>query len=112
MAALLLDYLNTPYVEKNLIALEEKEIEGTKYRINRWSTNAFIYKQITVFDPGLEQPLEFVEKVAKFSPTDFEGFFCSPRLENTAILRRLELECLSPGLLKTPDRISYKIIDL
>ena len=100
MAALLLDYLNTPYVEKNLIALEEKEIEGTKYRINRWSTNAFIYKQITVFDPGLEQPLEFVEKVAKFSPTDFEGFFAAHGLKTLQFFGDYNLSAYHPDYSK------------
>ena len=97
---LLLDYLNTPYVEKNLIALEEKEIEGTKYRINRWSTNAFIYKQITVFDPGLEQPLEFVEKVAKFSATDFEHFFAAHGLQTVQFFGDYNLSAYHPDYSK------------
>ena len=100
MATLLLDYLNTPYVEKNLIALEEKEIEGTKYRINRWSTNAFIYKQITVFDPGLEQPLEFVEKVAKFSATDFEHFFAAHGLQTVQFFGDYNLSPYHPDYSK------------
>jgi SAM-dependent methyltransferase len=77
----LLDYLNTPYIEKNLVAVEEKEIDGTWYRINRWRTKAFIYKQIVVYDPSLPKPLEYVEKVARFSTHDFERFFSTNGLK-------------------------------
>jgi SAM-dependent methyltransferase len=75
--SLLLDYINIPYVEKNLVAAEEKKIDGTLYRINRWSTNTFIYKQIAVFSPGLPQPLEYVEKVARFFTHDFKCLFAA-----------------------------------
>jgi len=49
---LLLDYLNTPNVERNLVAVEEKEIDGTLYLINRWSTKAFIYKKLVCMTPA------------------------------------------------------------
>ena len=78
---ILLDYFNTPYVEKNLVAVEEKKVDGTFYRINRWSTNAFIYKQIVVNDASLPQPLEYVERVARFSTHDFERLFAAHGLK-------------------------------
>jgi 2-polyprenyl-3-methyl-5-hydroxy-6-metoxy-1,4-benzoquinol methylase len=93
---ILLDYLNTPYVEKSLVAIEEKEIDGTLYRINRWSTRALIYKQIIVFDPSLPHPLEYVEKVARYSTHDFERFFAAHGLKTVQFFGDYDLSDYHP----------------
>lgn len=67
----LFDYLNVHYVEDRLVHNEEKCIDGTHYEIHRWHDEDFFFKKITITDPSLSTPLEFTEKVAKFSLGDF-----------------------------------------
>jgi SAM-dependent methyltransferase len=68
---ILFDYLNVHYVEDRLVHNEVKSIDDTTYDIHRWHNDAYFYKKITVTDPVLDQPIEHVEKVAKFSLGDF-----------------------------------------
>jgi SAM-dependent methyltransferase len=66
-----IDYLNTHFAEDHLVPLETKQINGTHYEIRRWNDETHFYKKITMQDPSLEEPLIYVEKVAKFSLGDF-----------------------------------------
>jgi SAM-dependent methyltransferase len=87
----LFDYLNVAYTEKNLIPVEEKELDGTLYHINRWSTDSFIYKRIAINEPGLQRPLEYIEKVARFSLCDFERFFSVHALQTVQVFGGYDL---------------------
>lgn len=71
---LVLDYLNTRHAEARLVSEEEKTIEGVSYRLTRWSDAGHFFKRITI-DPGTLEPLEHVERVAKFTLDDFERMF-------------------------------------
>jgi len=62
-----IDYLNVHYAEDHLIYNEEKMINGTTYEIHRWHDETHFYKKIIVGDPLLHQPVEYTEKVSKFS---------------------------------------------
>jgi SAM-dependent methyltransferase len=66
-----IDYLNVHYAEDRLQHSDIKKIGETSYEIHRWDDENHFYKKITVNDPGLERPLEYTEKVAKFSLGDF-----------------------------------------
>jgi SAM-dependent methyltransferase len=66
-----IDYLNTHYAEDRLVYHEEKTIDGTVYEINRWQDETHFYKKIIVRDALLTYPIEYTEKVAKFSLGDF-----------------------------------------
>jgi SAM-dependent methyltransferase len=68
---LLFDYLNVHYAEERLVHNEEKKIGNTLYEIHRWHDEHSFFKKITVSDPDLQKPLEFTEKVAKFTLGDF-----------------------------------------
>ncbi|MBA2331038.1 MAG: class I SAM-dependent methyltransferase [Flavisolibacter sp.] len=68
---LLLDYLNVHYVEDRLVHNEEKRIDDTLYEIHRWHDESHFFKKIIITDPLLDQPQEYIEKVAKFSIGDF-----------------------------------------
>jgi len=68
---LLFDFLNVHYAEDHLKVDEEKRMDETVYDICRWHDERFFYKKITVTDPALEKPMEYTEKVAKFSLGDF-----------------------------------------
>jgi SAM-dependent methyltransferase len=68
---LVIDYLNVHYAEEHLRHNEIKKIDTTVYDIHRWHDDTHFYKKITVTDPSLQKPLEYTEKVAKFSLGDF-----------------------------------------
>jgi SAM-dependent methyltransferase len=66
-----IDYLNVQYAEEHLLPDETKQIGETIYDIHRWNDETHFYKKITVTDPSLTKPIEYTEKVAKFSLGDF-----------------------------------------
>ncbi len=62
-----IDYLNVHFSEEHQVAQEKKEFDGTQYEISRWHDDSWFYKKIIISDPSLKEPVEFTEKVAKFS---------------------------------------------
>lgn len=70
-----LDYLNVHYAEDHLMHKFDKEIDGMNFYITKWFDETHFYKKIVVEDEALEAPLEFTEKVAKFSLGDFTEMF-------------------------------------
>ena len=78
---LVLDYLNVHYAEDNLVHKSEKEIDGVNYYITKWFDETHFYKKIMVEDNKLTAPLEFIEKVAKFSLGDFNDMFAFHHLQ-------------------------------
>lgn len=62
-----LDYLNVHYSEDHLVHNEKTKLNGTSYEIHRWHDDTHFYKKININDPLLHQPLDFTEKVSKFS---------------------------------------------
>jgi SAM-dependent methyltransferase len=71
-----MDYLNAHYVENHLVYKSELEKEGVTFYITRWLNETHFYKKIVVEDEAnLHEPLEFTEKVAKFSLGDFNDMF-------------------------------------
>jgi SAM-dependent methyltransferase len=71
---LVIDYLNVAYAEERLVVAEEKGIGGISYQITRWMDKTHFYKKI-VIDDGIEKPFGHVEKVAKFTVSDFRYMF-------------------------------------
>jgi SAM-dependent methyltransferase len=71
---LVLDYLNVRYAEKRLTFEEIKKIDGVIYRLTRWTDARSFFKRIVV-DDGAGKPLEYVERVARFTLQDFERMF-------------------------------------
>ena len=78
---LLIDYLNVCYAEDHLVAVEEKEIDGVWYHINRWTDERFIYKRIAIQDRQQFASIAYTEQVAKFGLEDFREFFEQNGLE-------------------------------
>lgn len=62
-----IDYLNVHYSEDHLVHNEEKTINGTRYEIRRWHDETHFYKKIIITDSLLLQPIDYTEKVSKFS---------------------------------------------
>ena len=68
----LIDYLNTHFAENHLQYKSEIKLGDVTFYITRWLDETHFYKKIVVEDEAtLEEPLEFTEKVAKFSLGDF-----------------------------------------
>jgi SAM-dependent methyltransferase len=66
-----IDYLNVHYEENHLVHQSQIKIKDEKYFITKWFDETHFYKKIMVTNKKLNEPLTFIEKVAKFSPDDF-----------------------------------------
>ena len=62
-----IDYLNVHYSEDHLVYNEEKNLNGTTYEIRRWHDETHFFKKIIINDPLLHHPIDYTEKVSKFS---------------------------------------------
>lgn len=82
---LLFDYLNTHYVEEHLKHNEIKTIGSTTYELHRWHNDSHFFKRIIITDPALEHPLEFTEKVVKFSLGDFTDMLSFQKMQITTV---------------------------
>ena len=72
---LVLDYLNTPYVDAHTTAEEVVERDGAIYCIRRWTDGRRFLKRIVIDDGGADGPVVYREQVARLSPGDFEEMF-------------------------------------
>lgn len=88
---LLFDYLNVHYVEERLVHNEVKEIDGTKYEIHRWHDESYFFKRIIVRDAALEKPIDYTEKVAKFSLGDFTDMLSFQKMQVSEVFGDYEL---------------------
>jgi SAM-dependent methyltransferase len=66
-----IDYLNVHYAEEHFVNNEIKVIDKTTYEIHRWHDETHFYKKIIIHDPLLLHPIDYTEKVSKFSFGDF-----------------------------------------
>lgn len=78
---LLIDYLNVHYAEEHLVHNEVKEVDGTRYEIHRWHNATHFYKRILVQDENLPHPIDYTEKVAKFSLGDFTDMLSFQKMQ-------------------------------
>ena len=76
-----IDYLNVHYAEDHLIHKQEKVIDGITYYLTKWFDETHFYKKIVIEDEDLKAPLEFTEKVAKFTLGDFNDMFAFHHLQ-------------------------------
>jgi len=70
-----MDFLNVHYAEDHLVHQSEKEIEGINFIITKWYDETHFYKKIIIEDNTLQEPLVYIEKVAKFTLGDFTEMF-------------------------------------
>lgn len=75
------DYLNAHYVEEHLVHNEVKTIGNTRYEIHRWMDASHFYKRLTITDPSLDHPHEYIEKVAKLSLGDFTDMLSFQKMQ-------------------------------
>ncbi|MCX2740638.1 SAM-dependent methyltransferase [Pontibacter anaerobius] len=70
---LVIDFMNTDKVINNLVAEEEKEVQGINFKITRGVENGFIVKSIRFRDKG--QDYSFEERVRALRQEDFLEYF-------------------------------------
>ena len=56
-------------------------IDDVTYYLTKWFDETHFYKKIEIEDEALEAPLEYTEKVAKFSLGDFNDMFAYYHLQ-------------------------------
>jgi len=78
---LVVDYLNVHYAEDHLVHKFEKQIDGVNYFITKWFDETHFYKKIVIEDDNLQEPLEYMEKVAKFTLGDFNDMYAFHHLQ-------------------------------
>ena len=76
-----LDYLNVHYAEDHLVHISEKKVDDVNYYITKWLDETHFYKKIVVEDDETDEPMEYIEKVAKFSLGDFTDMFAYQGLQ-------------------------------
>ncbi len=65
-----LDFLNATHTKINLVAAEEKEIDGITFKLKRQVKNGFIVKDISIADGN--QTYAFQERVQAFTKSELE----------------------------------------
>lgn len=65
-----IDFMNVEKVLRNLVATEEKEIDGVLFKITRKVENGFIIKDITIIDQ--DKTFQFQEKVQALTIDNFK----------------------------------------
>jgi SAM-dependent methyltransferase len=76
-----LDYLNVHFAEDHLVHISEKRVDEVNYYITKWFDETHFFKKIVVEDEDTNEPMEYVEKVAKFSLGDFTDMFAYQGLQ-------------------------------
>ena len=78
---LVMDYLNVHYTEDHMVHKSELEIDDVVFYITKWHDESHFYKRIIIEDESLDEPLEYIEKVAKFVLGDFNDMFAFHNLQ-------------------------------
>lgn len=78
---LVFDYLNAQFAEDTLVHKSEVQFDGVNYYIIKWFDEHFFYKKIIVEDEKNTRPLEFTERVAKFTLGEFNDMLAYQRLQ-------------------------------
>jgi len=77
----MIDYLNTRYAEDHFIHKSQKEINGVTYLLTKWYDESHFFKRVVIEDENRKEPLEYVERVAKYSLGDFNEMFSFHQLQ-------------------------------
>ncbi|PWT76255.1 MAG: class I SAM-dependent methyltransferase [Bacteroidetes bacterium] len=87
-----LDYLNTHYAEDHLIHQSEKHFDGVTYYLTKWFDESHFFKRIVIEDEKRKTPLEFVERVAKYTLGDFNDMFAFHGLQMQEVFGNYDLD--------------------
>jgi SAM-dependent methyltransferase len=95
--SVVLDYLNVHHAEQHYQAHEAIERDGVRYELSRWSDAEAIFKRIVINDRSLVTPLEYVERVAKLTLSDFRALFAACGLAIEGVFGDYELADFNEG---------------
>ncbi len=76
-----MDFLNVKFSTDTSVAESTQIIGTSSYHITKWSDANHFYKKILVEDVELAKPIQYTEKVSKFSLNDFEKMFAKQGLK-------------------------------
>lgn len=88
---LVIDYLNTHYVEDHFVGNEEINISDIPFHITRWHTEEHFFKQIQIKEPDGSLKHLATEKVAKFSLGDFTDMLAFQQMQVQEVFGDYEL---------------------
>ena len=81
----LMDYINTPYAEANLVPESHKNTNNVEYHLTRWSNVHHFYKKIHVVDKRAATTSIFTERVEKFSLRVLSAMFLKQGLHIVSV---------------------------
>ncbi len=76
-----MDFLNVNFSAHHTVAESTQIIDTSHYHISKWHDENHFYKKIIVDDVALAKPLQYTEKVSKFTLQDFKNMFAKQNLE-------------------------------
>lgn len=92
-----LDYLNSRYVDAHLRREDVIERGGAIYRVSRWTDTDHIFKRIAIDEAGSDAPIEHTERVAKLTVEDFRFMFAVCDLRIVAAYGDYQLSNFDPS---------------
>lgn len=98
-----IDYLNPHYEEEHLVHKSEKRVGDVNFYIVKWFDENDFYKKIIVEDEANSHPLEFLERVAKYSLGDFTEMLSYQKMQVQQVFGDYQLH--SYDLYKSPRMI-------
>jgi len=93
---LVIDYLNSQWVSRQLVVEEQRTIDEVQYVIRRWEDGHHFYKEIEIRIPTQATPLRFQEKVAKFELADFKSMLQKEGLQIRELFGDYQLNPYDP----------------
>jgi SAM-dependent methyltransferase len=91
-----LDYLNSRYVDAHLSPEDIIEQTGVTYRVSRWTDADHIFKRIAIEETGSDAPVEHIEQVAKLTLEDFRFMFAVCDMRIVAVYGNYQLASFDP----------------
>ncbi|MFN0081732.1 MAG: class I SAM-dependent methyltransferase [Ferruginibacter sp.] len=76
-----MDFLNVNFSAHHTVAESTQIIDTSHYHISKWYDETHFYKKIMVEDVALAKPLQYTEKVSKFTLEDFKNMFAKQGME-------------------------------
>lgn len=92
----LMDYLNVPYAEANMVQRSEKDLDGVGFLIEKWHDDTHFYKKITIEDDALQEPIIHTEKVSKFTIGNFTDMFAKQGLQISELFGDYNFSAFTP----------------
>ena len=92
-----MDFFNVEFSTHHSVAESMQTIGSSVYHISKWFDEKHFYKKIIVEDAALAKPLQYTEKVSKFSLKDFEKMFEKQGLEIKEVLGDYHFNTYNPS---------------